>query len=93
MRQYKLCIQIIIIIIIIVIKKWIKSKVKTDRGRRTRKRERERDFYFIFLIFTYFSNLQKSDRRFLSEQKAKLDYATKATRRYQYFSVSSNFKR
>ena len=56
-------------------------------------RERERNFYFIFSLFVSFSDLQKSDRRFLSEKKAKLEYATRATRRYQYLSVSSNFKR
>ena len=56
-------------------------------------RERERDFYFIFFLFISFSDLRKSDRRFLSEQKAKFDYVTRVTRRYQYFSVSSNFKR
>ena len=53
----------------------------------------ERDFLFFFLLFVSFSDLRKSDRRFLSEQKAKLDYATRATRRNQYLSVSSNFKR
>ena len=58
---------------------------------RTERRERE-DFYF-FILFIFFSYLRKSDRRFFSEQKAKLDDATRATRRYQYLSVSSNFKR
>ena len=51
-------------------------------------RERERYFYFIF-----FSDLRKSDLRFLSERKVKLDYATRATRRYQYLNVLSNFKK
>ena len=54
--------------------------------------ERE-DFNYFFLLFIFFSDLWKSDRRFLSEQKAKLVYATKAMRRNQYLSVSSNFKR
>ena len=54
---------------------------------------RERFVLIFFFLFVSFSNLRKSDRRFLSEQKAKLDYATRATRRYQYLSVSLNFKR
>ena len=88
MRQYKLYIQIIIIIIIIK-----KDKVKSRRmgdGHRERGGERE-ILNFFFLVS--FLDLRKSDRRFLSEQKAKLDYMTRATRRYQYLSVSSNFKR
>ena len=60
-------------------------------GERAWRREGER--YLNFFFFVSFSDLRKSDRRFLSEQKAKLDYATRATRRYQYISVSSNFKR
>ena len=58
--------------------------------------ERERVtrfFLFFFLIFASFSDLRKSDRRFLSKKKAKLDYATRATHRYQYLGVLSNFKR
>ena len=55
--------------------------------------EREDFYFFLFLLFASFLDLRKSDHRFLSEQKAKLDYATRATRRYQYISVSSNFKR
>ena len=54
---------------------------------------RERYIFNCFSIFIYFSDLRKLDRRFLSEQKTKLDYATRATRRYQYLSVSANFKR
>ena len=53
----------------------------------------ERYFLFYFLLFVSFSDLWKSDRRFLSEQKAKLVYATKATHRYQNLSISSHFKR
>ena len=53
----------------------------------------ERFLFYFFSLFVFFSDLRKSDRRFLSENKAKLDYAMGATRRYQYFSVSSNFKR
>ena len=51
-----------------------------------RERGEERDFlflfFFIFLFFAFFLNLWKSDSRFLSEQKVKLVYATRATRRY-----------
>ena len=98
MRQYKLCIQIIIviiiIIIIIVIKKGIKVKREEIKQKETERACRREDFYFLFfLLFISFSDLRKSNRRFLLEQKAKLDYATRATRRYKYLSVSSNFKR
>ena len=50
-------------------------------------------FYFYFFIFVSFSYLRKSDRRFSSEQKVKLVYATRATCRYQKLSISVNFKR
>ena len=53
----------------------------------------ESDFYFYFLLFVSFSDLRKLDHRFLSEQKAKLVYATRAMRRYQKLSISSHFKR
>ena len=53
----------------------------------------ERDIFNFFSLFFSFSDLWKSDRRFLSEQKAMLDYMTRTKRRYQYLSVSSNFKR
>ena len=53
-----------------------------------------RDFYlFSFLFFASLLDLQKSDCRFSSEQKAKLVYATRAMRGYQKLSVSSNSKR
>ena len=50
-------------------------------------------FYFYFLLFVFFSDLHKSDRRFLLERKAKLVYATRATHMYQYLILLSNFKR
>ena len=54
------------------------------RGREEMVRERERDFYFLFfLLFAYFSDLRKSGCGILSEQEAKLVYATRATRGYQ----------
>ena len=55
--------------------------------------EERQDFYLFFLFFVSFSDLWKSDRRFSSEQKAKLVYATRATHRYQKLSISSNSKR
>ena len=36
--------------------------------------------FFIFLLFASFSDLRKLERRFSSELKAKLIYATRATR-------------
>ena len=62
---------------------------KTDREGRGR----EEKIFIFFILFTSFSYLWKSDRTFSSEKKAKLDYATRAMHRYQYLSVSSNFKR
>ena len=53
----------------------------------------ERFFLFIFILFASLSDLRKSDRKLSSEYKAKLDYATRATHRYLYLSVLSNFKR
>ena len=54
-------------------------------------REVERYFYFyFFFLFAYFSNLRKSDRRFLSGLKAKLIYAMRATREHKKVGVSTN---
>ena len=50
-------------------------------------------FIFIFLFFASFSDLRKSDPRFSSKQKAKLIYATRATRGHQNLGVSSNSTR
>ena len=49
-------------------------------------------FYFIS-FFVSFSDLWKSDRRFLSGLKAKLIYAMRATCGYQNLGVSSNSMR
>ena len=50
-----------------------------------------REYIFLFfLTFVSFSDLQKSDRRFSSELKAKLIYATRATYGHQNLGVSSN---
>ena len=58
-------------------------------------RERGEDFiYFLFfLLFASFSDLRKSDRRFLSGLKAKLIYATRAMRGHQKVGVSTNSMR
>ena len=68
------------------------SKVKNDGRGSVRIRERERERFFFSLLVSL-SDLRKSDRRFLSEQKEKLDYAMRATCRYQYLCISSNHKR
>ena len=44
----------------------------------------------IFLLFASFSDLQKLDRRFSLELKAKLIYATRATHGHQKVRVSTN---
>ena len=54
---------------------------------------REVFLFIFFLLFVSFLDLWKSDRRFSSEQKKKLVYATRATRRYQKLSISANSKR
>ena len=81
-----------IIIIIIII---IKGKSKTAGGICGFGRERElREIFFIyFSLFTSFSYLRKSDRRFLSGLKAKLTYATRATRGHQKVRVLTNSMR
>ena len=47
-------------------------------------------FYLLFLLFVSFSDLWKSDRKFLSGLKAKLIYAMRATRGHQKVGVSTN---
>ena len=75
-----------------------KMKIKKNKrqmvggGQTLGERSGER-FLIFFLIFVSFSVLRKMDRRFSSEQKAKLVYATRVTHRYQYLSLLSNFKR
>ena len=56
-------------------------------------RGRGDDFLVLFSSLRSFSDLQKLDRKLSSEQKVKLDYAKRATHRYQYLSLLSNFKR
>ena len=48
---------------------------------------RERFFFYFFSLFISFSYLRKSDCRFSSGLKAKLIYATRATRGYQKVGV------
>ena len=55
--------------------------------------ENSRPFCFNFYsLLVSFSDLRKSDRTLSSEQKAKLVYAKRATHRYQYLNLLSNFK-
>ena len=70
----------------------MKKKKSKGEGVGGRAVERERK-YFIFSILTSFSDLRKSDRRFSSGLKAKLIYATRATRGHQNLGVSSNSTR
>ena len=65
-----------------------KSKASGERERE----EREGKFIF-FSFFTSLYDLRKLDHRFSSEQKAKLVYATRATRGHQNLGVSSNSTR
>ena len=60
----------------------MKSKRKGEDGIEGVERERAGERFFNFFLLVYFSYLRKLDRRFLSEQKAKLVYATTATHRY-----------
>ena len=69
------------------------KKNESKRGERA-SGGRENCFLFIyFFFFTSFSDLRKSDRRFSSGLKAKLIYATRATRGHQNLGVSSNSTR
>ena len=61
-------------------------------GRSNRQGGREVRESFFFLLFVSFSDLRKSDRRFLLKQKAKLIHAMRATRGHQNLSVLSNSK-
>ena len=72
-------------------KKKNKSPIAGD-GRTERWREGE-TIFILYFLFVSFSDLQNSDCRYSSEQKAKLVNATRATRRYQKLSISSHFKR
>ena len=73
--------------------------MKIKRGKEwSRERGRERAcrdcFYFLFfLFFVSFSDLKKSDRRFLSRLKAKLIHVVRAMCGYQNVGVSSNSTR
>ena len=68
-------------------KKINKKGVEDGRGRA---RQRENNFFYFFLLFSFFSDLRKSDRRFSSGLKAKLIYAMRATRGHQKVGVSTN---
>ena len=71
-------------------KKRIKVQQQETGGQRVWERERQ---FLFYIFFVSFSDLQKSDRKFSSKQKAKFVYATRAMRRYQKLSISVNSKR
>ena len=68
----------------------IKKKTKTQScsNGNLQKAVHERIFFFIFLLFSYFSDLRKSDRRISSGQTRKVLYSTKATRGNQKHGIS-----
>ena len=75
-------------------KKSIKAKVGGDGEKEgVRTEEIFLLLFLLFLLFASFSNLRKSDRMFSSGMKAKLIYATRATRGHQKVGVSTNSMR
>ena len=46
--------------------------------------------FLIFILFVFFSDLRKSDLKFLSGLKAKLIYAMRAMRGHQKVEVLTN---
>ena len=72
------------------------KKKTIKRGQRGRREERaleREDLFYFFSFFSSFSDLRKSDHRFLSGLKEKLIYATRATRGHQNLGVLLNSKR
>ena len=68
-----------------------KNEIYPNEGGEASGGEREgRYFYFIFSSLVSFSDLRKSDRRFLSGLKAKLIYAMRATRGHPKVGISTN---
>ena len=59
-----------------------KNKSPTAGVGRTKRWREGETIFILYFLFVSFSDLRKLDRTFLSEQKAKLVYATRATRRY-----------
>ena len=79
---------------IIIIIKWKKINQKGAKRASGGESVREREYYFyFFLLFVSFSDLRKSDGKFLSGLKTKLIYTTRATRGHQNLGVSSNSTR
>ena len=66
---------------------------KRGRERERGHRGRENMIFIFFSLFVSFSDIQKSDRKFLSGLKAKLIYATRATCGHQNLRVLSNSTR
>ena len=65
-----------------------KKRESCQRDGEERERKKKKNIFFASL-----KDLWKSDRRFLSEQKAKSVHASRATYRYQNLEVSSNSMR
>ena len=63
-----------------------KSSKRREIASGERESLREKFLFFIYL-FVFFSDLRKLDHRFLSRLKAKLIYATRATRGHQKVGV------
>ena len=72
------------------VKKWRRRPFFKGKTAESESEKRERFFYFFFASFY---DLQKSDRRFSFEQKAKSVHASRATCGYQNLGVSSNSTR
>ena len=66
---------------------------KRGRERERGHRGRENMIFIYFSLFVSFSDIQKSDCKFLSGLKAKLIYATRATCGHQNLRVLSNSTR
>ena len=70
-----------------------KNQSKRGRGRREEEDGREKINFLFFILFVSFSDLRKSDNSFSFGLKAKLIYATRATRGHQNLGVLSNSTR
>ena len=71
----------------------MKKNINQREGASEGERWRGRENIYFFSLLVSFSDLRKLDCRFLSGLKAKLIYATRATRGHQNLGVSSNFTR
>ena len=69
-------------------KKRIKFKTVVGRGRT---KIREGEVLIFFLLYSFLSDLRKSDRRISSSKERKVLYATRAMRGYQKHEISLEF--